>query len=549
MTRKFDRRSLLKVVGGAAGAMALPSLLRAATGRQPAAPAGRAAAAAGASGRAAERPNILLIMADDMGFSDLGCYGGEIRTPNLDALAGRGIRFTQFYNNTKCGPTRATLLTGLYSQAISEGRMLGAVTIAEALRPAGYRTLMTGKWHAPDIPVHRGFDRYFGLCDGCCNYWNPGRQREGEPPPGRKWSRWRRWAIDEKEYLPYTPADRRFYTTDAFTDYALKYLDQYYGPSADPQEASKPFFLYIAYTAPHYPLHAWPEDIARYRGKYRIGWDELRKRRFARQVELGLFDKSLRMSPRDAGNPAWEDVPQKARDSWDLKMAVYAAMIDRMDQNIGRVIAKLRQLGKLDNTLVLFLSDNGGCAEQIHKTPDVPPGPLAGYHTVDAPWANASNTPFRKYKTWDHEGGTCTPLIAHWPARIKKPGRITDQPGHIIDVMATCLDAAGASYPRTYAGRKILPLDGLSLLPILDGRRRKGHDAIFWQYHHCRAVRRGDWKLVAGRDGKWALYDLSKDRTELNDLASAEPDRAQEMARMYEAWRARCHRLAAAARS
>ena len=524
MERRRNRRGFLKAMGLGAASLAAPRWLRA--GEKPARPS--------PPGKAAPRPNILLIMADDMGFSDIGCYGGEIRTPHLDGLARRGIRFTQFYNNAKCGPTRASLLTGLYSQQVGDGRMgtnRSCVTLAEALKPAGYRTLMVGKWHANSIPVRRGFDRYYGLCDGCCNFWNPGKQRPGEPAPGRKYSRWRRWAIEDKELTPYTPEDRSFYTTDAFTDHALKYLDEY-------AKEDKPFLLYVAYTAPHYPLHAWPEDVARYKGKYTIGWDELRRRRHRRQIEMGLLDKRFRMSPRDDGISTWDDVADK--EQWDLKMAVYAAMIDRMDQNIGRLLDKIRALGKADNTLVLFLADNGGCAENVNKTPKVPPGPLASYRTVDRPWANASNTPFRKYKSWDHEGGICTPLIACWPARVKQGGRITRQVGHIIDVMATCLDVAGAAYPTRLGGQDILPLEGKSLLPVLDGRRREGHDAIYWKFGGCRAVRQGKWKLVASRGKGWELYDMAADRTELSNLAAAEPRRVERMAALYAAWEARC---------
>ncbi|MEA3367124.1 MAG: sulfatase-like hydrolase/transferase [Planctomycetota bacterium] len=282
------------------------------------------AAAAGAVGAAAglmlarrgrgvptrARPNILLIMADDMGFSDIGCYGGEVRTPNIDGLARRGIRFTQCYNNAKCGPTRASLLTGLYDQQVGTRPLKHGVTLAEVLKAAGYRTLMAGKWHQDGIPVQRGFDRYFGLADGCCNFWNPGKPREGEPPPGRKWNRWRRWAIDDKVYTPYTPQDRNFYTTDAFTDYALKYLDQY-------GKEDRPIFLYLAYTAPHYPLHAWPEDIARYRNTYTVGWDEIRRRRWKRQVEMGLTADHWDPSPRDPSVTPWAGA--KNKDEWALR--------------------------------------------------------------------------------------------------------------------------------------------------------------------------------------------------------------------------------------
>jgi len=341
----MDRREFIKLIGGsvaaAAGALSCT------------------ACSMGRSNKPNRRPNIVLIMADDMGYSDIGCYGGEICTPNLDRLAAGGLRFTQFYNNSICVPTRASLLTGLYSQQVgvhynTPTVMKNCVTLAEVLRSAGYRTLMTGKWHAEQIPCQRGFDRYFGLADGCCNYFNPGPRRAGEGEPGRKLTSFgypRRWAIDDKVYLPYKPKDKNFYTTDAFTDYAIDYLQQY-------GREERPFFLYVAYTAPHYPLHAWGEDITRYRGKYMVGWDKLRQQRFERMVEMGLVDKRWGLSPRDEEVPKWDSVEDK--DSWDLKMAVYAAMIDRMDRNIGRIIAKIRQLGKEDNTLVLFLSDNGG---------------------------------------------------------------------------------------------------------------------------------------------------------------------------------------------
>ena len=507
----LDRRTFLaRALGTAAGALAGSALHV------------RRARAADA------RPNILLIMADDMGYSDIGPYGGEIRTPNLDRLAAGGIRFTQFYNNAKCGPTRASLLTGQYSQAVGEGAMRNALTIAEVLRPAGYRTLMTGKWHAPSIPCKRGFDRYFGLADGCCNFFNPGPRRPGEPEPGRKRFP-RRWAIDLQEFRPWTPP-KTFYTTDAFTDYALQYLDQYKGED-------KPWFLYVAYTCPHYPLHAWPDDVARYRGKYLKGWDALRRERHKRQLAMGLVRKQWQLSPRDERSPAWDDA--KNKDEWDLKMAVYAAMIDRMDQNIGRLLAKIKELGELDNTLVLFLADNGGCAENVNNTPKIPPGPVESYRTCDLPWANAQNTPFRKFKSWDHEGGISTPLIAHWPAVIKQRGALTRQVGHIIDVMATCCDVAGVPYPATADGKKILPLEGKSLLPILQGGTREGHDALFWQFGSARAVRRGKWKLVAKGSGPWALHDMEADRTEQNNLAAEHPDKAKELAALWDAWATR----------
>ena len=504
-----------------------------------------------------ERPNILLIMADDLGFSDLGCYGGEIHTPNLDRLAYNGLRFTQFYNNAICTASRASLLTGLYSQQVGCTRMQNCVTVADALKAVGYRTLMTGKWHLSGIPVERGFDRHYGLVTGACNHFNPGLRRPGENAPGKKSPGDNApFAIDDQIIQPYTPEDRNFYSTDAFTDYAIKYLDEY-------RREEAPFFLYVAYTVPHYPLHALPNDIAKYRGRYKIGWDELRKQRFVRMVEMGLIEKQWDLSVRDPGSLPWEGIEDK--DAWDLKMAVYAAMVDRMDQGIGRILTKIRELGVEENTLVLFLSDNGASDEDRTRTPDLPPGPMESYRTVDLPWANLSNTPFRKFKRWNHEGGIATPLIAYWPRVIKNGGAITHQMGHLIDVMSTQVAITGAEAPASYNGRKVLPLEGKSLLPIFEGGQREGHEALYWnQAGLWCAVRKGKWKLVspdywinyrpwrldggetsarpATSDAQtiWELYDMEADRTESNDLAEQHPDLVKEMAEMYVAWERHC---------
>ncbi|MBM3813952.1 MAG: arylsulfatase [Acidimicrobiia bacterium] len=491
-----------------------------------------AACAATVSAQSSSRPNIILIMADDMGYSDIGCYGGEVRTPNLDRLARRGIRFTQFYNTARCCPTRASLLTGLYNHQTGVGHMVNdrghpayqgylndrCVTIAEALKPAGYRTYMSGKWHVgerrPHWPCDRGFDRYYGLISGGSNFFrlDPGRQM----------------AIDNE---PHTPSGDSFYMTDAFTDNAVNFLDSHTGRD--------PFFLYLAYTAPHWPLHAWPDDIARYRGKYLSGWDRLRASRHERMIELGIVEKKWPITPRDAKVPAWDNVTNK--DEWDLRMAVYAAQIDRMDQGIGRLIAKLEAARKLDNTLIMFLSDNGGCAEENigGERPGLP-GPADSFTSYRTPWANASNTPFRLYKHWVHEGGIATPFIAHWPARIKKAGSLTHQPGHLIDVMATCLDIAGARYPATHRGKPVLALEGRSLTPIFDGKTRQAHPALYWEHEGNRAVREGRWKLVSRHPGGWELYDLDADRTELNNLAASDALRAERMKGMYESWANRC---------
>jgi arylsulfatase len=475
----------------------------------------------------APKPNIILIMADDMGFSDLGCYGSEIATPNLDKLAAGGIRFTQFYNNARCCPTRAALLTGLYSHQAGVGHMVEnrgqpgyqgrlndrCVTIAEVLKPAGYRTYMSGKWHVgearPHWPVDRGFERSYSLVSGGTNYFRL--------DPGRTLVR------DDQKITP--PAD--WYITDAITENAFALL-------ADHGKNEKPFFLYVAYTAPHWPLHAHARDIAKYKGKYAEGWDALRKKRLERMIDLGIVNAKWPLTPRDKNVPAWENA--KNQDDWGLRMAVYAAQIDRMDQGIGKILAKIKELEAEQNTLVLFLSDNGGCAEIIDRgKPGVPAGQADSFLSYGVGWANASNTPFRLYKHWVHEGGIATPLIAYWPATIKKPS-ITPQLGHIIDLMATCVDVAGAEYPKTFKDKPITPLEGKSLLPILQGKTRSGHDAIFWEHEGNRAVRQGKWKLVGQHKGDWELYDMEADRTELDNQAAKQPEKLKELAALYEQW-------------
>lgn len=479
---------------------------------------------------AATQPNIVLIMADDLGYSDLGCYGSEIATPNLDRLAAGGLRFTQFYNAARCCPSRAALMTGLYPHQTGIGHMsrdfglpsykghIGGqcVTIAEALRAGGYTTLMSGKWHlggaAGQLPVDRGFDDSFVSLEGGRNYFHP---------PDL--------VVNDKR-LP-TP-ERNFYMTDAITDHSVGLLDRH-------AAKGKPFFLYAAYTAPHFPLHALPEDIEKYKGRYAVGWDEIRQRRHGRMVEMGLVQRRWSLSPRHPDAPAWQDAGDK--ELWDLKMAVYAAQVDRMDQGIGRILEKLRVLGCESNTLVLFVSDNGGCAE--HKDPG-PAGDAPGrpryFGTYGLPWANASNTPFRLFKHWAHEGGIATPLIAHWPDRIRKGGGITHSVGHFIDVMATCLDVAGIRYPAEHRGERIVPLEGRSLLPVLEGRKRQGQEALFWEHEGNRAIRQGEWKLVAGHGESWSLYDLEADRCETTDAASRNPAVVARLDRLYRAWAERC---------
>jgi arylsulfatase len=494
---------------------------------------GAAAIASRRTARAqTRRPNIVVIMADDLGFSDIGCYGSEIATPNLDGLARNGVRFTHFYNTARCCPTRASLLSGLYSHQAGIGHMVSnmgtpayqghlndrCVTIAEVLRESGYRTAMAGKWHVgeerPHWPTDRGFERYFGLISGGSNYW--------KLDPGRK------MAIDDK---PYTPPAEGFYMTDAFSEHAARFIEEF-------GRGEAPFFLYLAYTSPHWPLHAHDSDIARYEGRYLMGWDELRRARHRRMIEMGIVDRRWPMTPRDDEVSPWDSVRNKKLQ--DRAMAVYAAQIDRMDQGIGRVLARLRQTGAWDNTLVLFLADNGGCAEKVNRgMPGVPPGGPDSFDSYGVGWANASNTPFRLYKHWVHEGGISSPLIAHWPAGIGPKDAISHQSGHLVDIMATCVDVGKAAYPGTFQGRPVLPMEGTSLYPAFQGKALAPRK-LFWEHEGNRAIRDGKWKLVSRHPGAWELYDLEADRTELGNLAAAQPDRVRSMAGEYEHWSKRC---------
>jgi arylsulfatase A-like enzyme len=506
---------------------------------------------------AAARPNFVVILADDLGYSDIGCYGSEIRTPHLDALAAGGLRFSQFYTTPKCFPSRAALLTGLQPHQTGLGRrpekLSGCITLAEVLRAAGYHTWMVGKWHGKDLPVERGFDRHFGLVDGQANHFNPGRARPGEPPPAMDKGE-RQWADDAQVFRPYTPDDPKFYSTDAYTDRALRYLSE--------RRDDRPFLLYVAYTAPHYPIQAWPEDIARYRGRYRAGWDRIRLARHERQGTMNLLPTPAPLAPRgntrlavvrdtgpwmtrfwdDAGEfLPWENVAD--HDTWDLKMAVYAAMVDRLDQNIGRLLARLRELGQAENTVIVFLSDNGASSGTHHygTTPNEPaatgPGPLDSFHTYDSPWADVSNAPFFGYKDTCYEGGIASPLVVHWPAGLKtKPGAIVHDPAHIMDLAPTFYELAGARYPTTFRGETLPPLEGTSLAPLLRGERRAPTDTFFWEYNEDRAARRGNWKIVGLPKQPWRLFDLATDRAEQHDLAATHPDIVQAMAARWEAW-------------
>lgn len=483
---------------------------------------------------AEDRPNIILIMVDDMGWSDIGCYGSEIETPNIDRLASEGLLFTQFYNNAKCTTTRASLLTGLYPRNGGRGQAEliteNMLTIGEAMRHAGYATGMSGKWHNGKTeghrPFDRGFDEAYGLWDGCCNFFNP-KIRD----PKFKGGRIRPFGHNDK-FLEFDDFPDDYYTTDAFTTHAIETITKH-------GKSDKPFLHYLAYTAPHYPLHAKPEDIAKYKGKYSQGWDVLRQQRLQRQKELGLIDEKWLVIDRDDRAKPWEEAKSIDEEWQQLRMEVYAAMIDSVDQNIGRLLDALKSNDLDKNTLILFLTDNGGCAETPGgNTPAQIPGPKEFYSHVGPGWATASNTPFRRYKQYCHEGGISTPLLARWPARIKAGAR-TEQVGHIIDFLPTFLHMADSSYPAVHPkfDTETIPVEGESLLPIFDGKARTQHEHLYWHWSTNRAVRMGDWKLVWDKhEKKWELYDLSIDRTEANDLSSEKTDMVADLSTKWEAW-------------
>ncbi len=487
-----------------------------------------------------ELPNIILISADDLGWSDLGCYGSEVKTPNIDRLAQEGIRFTQFHNTSKCFPSRACLLTGVYAQQSGYDRsfkepLKNAVTLGEVLRNAGYITLWSGKHHGLENPIYRGFDHYYGLKDGACNYFNPGVQRPGEGAPARKsWTgekAKRAWCIDSLMFTPYTPKCKDFYTTDYFTHYAVDWLEQY-------SDDKRPLFLYLAYTAPHDPLMAWPEDIKKYEGRYDEGYEPIRNARYARQREMGLNDPSYRLS--EATYPSWDTLSQEMKKEEIRKMEVYAAMIDRLDQNIGRILKSLEETGRRENTLIMFVSDNGASSEMVYIDDDYGEiGTMTLWSSLGPNWANVSNTPFRYYKNYSYEGGINTPLIAHWPGNIE-PGTFSRFPGHFIDIMATYVDITGASYPGEFNGSEITPLQGESLLPAFRGEDALRSKPLFWEWSEGQAMRDGQWKLVRwGKENSWDLYDISEDPTETNNLAASSNERVQAMEQQYLAWKKR----------
>lgn len=500
-------------------------------------------------GRCADRPNIVVIMVDDMGFSDIGPYGGEIPTPNLDKLAANGARFSQFYNTGRCCPTRATLLTGLYSHQAGVGWMTAdqgapgyrgrlndqCITLAEALNPAGYFTAMTGKWHVGYSetvnPKARGFVRSLNLEMGGVHFSNQsGRMKD------------RRLHLNGEEIAKDDPRlSPPWYGSDLWTEWGVKFIDEAIGEK-------KPFFFYLAHVAPHFPCMAPEATIAKYRGKYMAGWDKLREERYRRQIKSGLIDAAWPLTPRPEEIPAWDSLSDEKRKRYDDMMAIYAAMIEEVDKNLGKLTAALLERGQLDNTLILFLTDNGGNAEAGI------PGKYQGDHPGDPHsnvyvgkcWAHLNNTPFRKYKHYNHEGGTASPLIAHWPAGMEgrgdgEMGGWIDTPTHLIDIMATCIDLAGATYPKTFKGNRITPMQGESLRPLLSGSSAipasLSQRPLYWEHEGNAAIRVGDRKLVRqGLRGDWELFDMKNDRTEQRDLAGRRPGEAARMARQWETW-------------
>jgi arylsulfatase len=493
----------------------------------------------------AKRPNVLIILADDLGYSDLGCYGGEIETPNLDQLAAGGLRFTQFYNTARCWPTRAAILTGYYAQQVRRDTVPGiksggggvrpawARLLPEMLRPLGYRSYHSGKWHVDGMPLQDGFDRSYYVQD-----------------LGRYFSPRVLYADDQK--LPPVEPGSGYYATTAMAEQAIAFLKEHAAKHAD-----KPFFQYLAFNAPHFPLQALPEDIARYRDKYRDGWEAVRSRRYERMKRLGIVDCGLSAAERDVGPPydfpdaikqlgpgevnrplSWDELTEEQRAFQADKMSIHAAMVDRMDREIGRVLDQIRAMGALDDTLILFLSDNGASAEIMVRDdghdPAAPRGSAASHLCLGPGWSTVANTPFRRHKTWVHEGGISTPLVVHWPRGIAARGELRRNPGHVIDLVPTILELAGGKPFETWDGKPVPPAPGKSLGPVFAKDGSVSRDCLWWQHEGNRAIRVGSWKLVAaGKAAPWELYDLSADRGESNNLAEERPEKVRELEQLW----------------
>jgi arylsulfatase len=505
---------------------------------------------------APSRPNILIILADDLGYSDLGCYGGEIATPNLDRLAEGGLRFTQFYNTARCWPTRAAVLTGYYPQQVRRDTVPGvqsgsrgmrpswARLLPDLLEPVGYRSYHSGKWHVDGMPLEGGFDRSYLLQD-CGRFFSP-----------------RVHFLDDQPLPPVQPGTA-YYSTQAIADQAIQFLREHAEKYAD-----RPFFQYLAFTSPHFPLHALQEDVDLYRDTYRDGWEEVRSRRWERIQEIGLVHGGLSEPERDVGPPydhpaaletlgtgevnrpiPWNQLTSEQRELQAVKMALHAAMVDRMDREIGRVLEQVRTMGAWENTLVLFLSDNGASAEIMVRDdghdPAAAPGSAATHFCLGPGWSTVANTPFRMHKTWVHEGGISTPLIVHWPAGFPDRGELRHQPGHVIDLVPTLVEAAGASPPVEWEGRRVPALAGRSLIPALAADASVDQRDLWWAHEGHRAVRAGNWKLVAAKGRAWQLFDLSIDRAETNDVSGWQPEKVRELEHL---WTTRWHEFQALAR-
>jgi len=498
------------------------------------------------SAAAAKKPNIVVIVADDMGFSDAGCYGGEIQTPNLDHLAAGGLRFTQFYNTARCWPSRAAILTGYYAQQVRRDTLPGvqsgnggtrpawAGLLPEYLRPLGYRTYHSGKWHVDGQPLKNGFDHSYSLNDHD-RYFNP-----------------KAHTLDDKPLPPVKP-NSDYYATTGIAQHAIDFLTEH---QAD--HRNQPFFLYLAFTSPHFPLHALPADIAIYQNRYTAGWDVMRQDRYDRMKKMGVITGTLppldpavwpdynpsepqlheKIGPGEAGRAvAWNSLTDEQKKFQPIKMAIHAAMIHRMDIEIGRVIAQIKAAGNFDDTLIFFLSDNGASSEQIIRGDghdrDAPPGSARTFLGIGPGWSSASNTPLRLYKSWVHEGGISTPLIVHWPNGIAARGELRHNPGHLIDLAPTILELAGGQWPATHGGVAMPPNPGKSLVPVFTKDGSVSHDFFWWFHDGNRAIRIGDWKLVADHQKPWELYNLHADRSETRNLAPEQPAKAKEL---EEAW-------------
>ena len=511
-----------------------------------------------------KKPNVIFILADDLGYSDIGCFGAEINTPNLDSLGNNGLMMTQMYNSARCCPSRASLLTGLTPHQAGVGHMVdnlgthnyqgylsdNCVTIAECLKSTGYQTFMAGKWHVgggenmmnPEnynlgkkgfpTPKERGFDKFFGTLSGAGNFYNPPT------------------LMLENKFIKVESND--FHYTDEISKHAVKMIDE--------KNELNPFFMYVAFTAPHWPLHAWEEDISKYEGKYRKGWSELRMNRYE-EMRGNVLDQKWKLTKEDPATPNWNDVPYK--DWEDLKMATYSAQIEQMDRGIGTIIDKLKEIGEFENTVIMFAADNGGCAEfmaedsnnpepskfntpgpngekiKFGNIPNLRPGPVDTFMSYDLPWANVSNTPFRLFKRWVHEGGISTPFIIHWPEKIS-PHNIINTPVQFADISPTIIDICGSKYPNTFNGNDITPIEGESFARLFDGSEFSKDKPLCWEHEGNRAVRIGEWKLVSEFPGPWELYNINEDRSETNNLIDKEKNIAKKLEKEYSEWAKRC---------